>query len=183
MDVTTSARSPIYTTAARVLHWTTALLLIPLFGLGLSMTHVLEDGDFKLRVYSWHEWTGVTVFGLTAARLLWRLRHRPPPIALPAAERMARGFVHGAIYVVLIAQPITGWMMNSAFGFSLVYLGLVTVPDLVSENRDLALRLQWWHETLAIALFLLFLAHMGGVLTNHFVKRKDILGRMWRSSN
>jgi cytochrome b561 len=169
----------IYTRFARVLHWLTAVLLTVLFGLGLSMTEWLDDGDFKLRVYSWHEWTGVTVFGLTATRLWWRLRHPPPPIALPVGERIATGFVHGAIYLVLIAQPITGWMMNSAFGFSLVYLGVVPVPDLVAENRPLALQLQWLHAALATALFLLFLAHLGGVLLNHFVRRKKILERMW----
>jgi cytochrome b561 len=172
--------SVVYTRTARVLHWLTAVLLLVLFGLGLSMTELLEDGDFKLRVYSWHEWTGVTVFGLTGARFWWRLRHPPPPIDLPLLERITMGAVHAAIYLVLIVQPITGWIMNSAFGFSLVYLGVLPVPDLVAEDHDLARRFQWWHERLAILLFLLFLAHMGGVLMNHYGRRKEILGRMWR---
>lgn len=170
----------LYTRPARVIHWLTAVLLLVLFGLGLSMTELLEDGDFKLRVYNWHEWTGVTVFGLTAARLWWRTTHPPPPLELPAAERVAMGLVHGTIYAVLLAQPIIGWMMNSAFGFSLVYLGLVPVPDLVAEDHDLARRFQWWHQTLALALFVLFLAHLGGVLMNQLVRRTDILGRMWK---
>lgn len=163
-----------------MLHWLTAVLLLVLFGLGLSMTELLEDGDFKLRVYNWHEWTGVTVFGLTAGRFWWRLRHPPPPIDLPLLERIATGAVHAAIYLVLLVQPITGWMMNSAFGFSLVYLGVLPVPDLVAEDHDLARRFQWWHQTLAIVLFALFLAHVGGILLNQFARRKDILGRMWR---
>jgi cytochrome b561 len=172
----------LYTTPARIIHWLTAILLLALFGLGLSMTELLEDGDFKLRVYSWHEWTGVTVLGLTAARLGWRLRHPPPPLDLPVVERLVMRAVHAAIYLVLFVQPIIGWMMNSAFGFSLVYLGVVPVPDLLAEDHDVARQLQWWHQTLALVLVGLFLAHLGGVLMNQYLRGKNILGRMWNVS-
>ena len=64
-----------YTPLARALHWATAVLLLALFGLGISMTRWVPD-EQKIRVYSWHEWAGITVFALTALRLMWRLTHR-----------------------------------------------------------------------------------------------------------
>ena len=86
--------------------------------------------------------------------------------------------VYVAMYLVLIAQPIVGWLMSTAFGFPVVYLGLVPVPAPVSEDRALAERLQGVHETLAYVLVLLFAAHLSGVLYHHLVRRDAVLSRM-----
>ena len=124
-----------YPPLARALHWTTAVLLLALFGLGVSMTRWVPD-EQKIRVYSWHEWVGITVFALTALRLMWRLTHRPPPIDIPAWEKIAAGTVYVAMYLLLIAQPIVGWLMSTAFGFPVVYLGLIPIPAPVPRIKS-----------------------------------------------
>jgi cytochrome b561 len=170
---------PTYDRAARALHWLTAVMLVLLFGLGLSMTRWFEeDEELKLRVYSWHEWTGLTLFAITAFRLWWRLRHPVPPIDLPPIERIGSRFTYVAFYVILLLQPISGWLMNSAFGFTMVYLGLVPLPNLVPVDRPLALFLQRVHFTLAMLLLALTAAHAGAVLYHHLVQRDGVLRRM-----
>jgi cytochrome b561 len=171
------ATEPIYSRPARIFHWVTAALLLLLFGLGLSMTRWIE-GDWKLRVYSWHEWTGLTVFAISAVRLWWRIRHPAPPLDLPRLERLAAGFVHAAIYVILLSQPIVGWLTTSAFGFEIVYLNLVPLPMLVEENRELATRVQSLHFTLAMILAGLIAAHVAGVAYHHLIRRDSRLRRM-----
>jgi cytochrome b561 len=166
-----------YTRPARVLHWLTAALLVLSFGLGLSMTRVVPD-DQKIRVYSWHEWVGVTIFLATLARIAWRLAHRPPPLRLPWIERVGAGAVYITMYVVLITQPIVGWLMSTAFGFPVVYLGLVPLPQPVEADRDLAERLQQIHFTLAMLLAALFAAHLAGVLYHHLIQQDGVLRRM-----
>jgi cytochrome b561 len=166
-----------YTRTARALHWITAALLLLLFGLGISMTRWVPD-EQKVRVYSWHEWVGVTVFGLTAVRLWWRLRHPPPPIDIPRWERFVAGAVYVAIYGILFVQPIVGWLMSTAFGFPVVYLGLIPLPSLVPADPELAERLEVVHKTLAYGLAALFAAHLGGVLFHHLIRRDAILSRM-----
>lgn len=166
-----------YSRPARVFHWVTAALLVALFGLGLSMTRFIE-GDWKLRVYSWHEWTGLTVLALTSARLWWRLRHPGPPLDLPAAERIAAGTVHWAIYAILLAQPFIGWATTSAFGFEIIYLNLIPLPALVEADRDLAARLQSLHFTLAMTLAALIAAHLAGIAYHHLIRRDATLRRM-----
>jgi cytochrome b561 len=172
----------VYTRPARIFHWLTAILLIGSFGLGLSMTRVIGD-DMKLRVYGWHEWIGVTIFGVTIARLIWRLRHPAPPINLPAAEKFAAGLVYVAIYTILLVQPIVGWMMSSAFGFQVVYLGVLPLPLIVPEDRELAARLQTIHFNLAMGLAGLFVAHLAGVLYHHLIRQDGVLRRMLPLSN
>lgn len=166
-----------YGLPSRLAHWLTAALLVALFGLGLSMTRFIE-GDAKLRVYRWHEWVGLTVFAVTAFRLYWRTIHKPPPLDLPTFERLARRLVHAAIYLVLMVQPVVGWLMSTAFGFPVNYLGVIALPEPVPVDRALAERLQWVHFTLAMTLLGLFLAHMGGVLYHHLIRQDTVLRRM-----
>jgi cytochrome b561 len=156
-------------------------LLLVLFGLGVSMTRWVPD-ERKVQVYSWHEWAGITVFALTAVRLWWRLRHPPPPIDVPQWEKVVAGAVYVAIYLVLIGQPVVGWLMSTAFGFPVVYLGVLPLPAPVSEDRALAERLQGVHDLLALTLLLLFALHLGGVLYHHLIRRDAVLSRMLPSA-
>jgi cytochrome b561 len=166
-----------YTPAARFLHWATAALLLLLFGLGVSMTRWVPD-EQKIRVYSWHEWVGLTVFALTAIRLMWTLTHPAPPLTLGAGERIARRIVHGGIYAVLLTQPIVGWIMSCAFGFPVVYLGLVPLPIVVDADPELAARMQRLHDLLALALVGLFALHLGAIANHHLFRRDGIMRRM-----
>jgi len=171
----------VYSAPARWAHWVTALLLAALFGLGVSMTRWI-DGDAKLSAYAWHESLGLTVFALTAFRLVWRLGHRPPPFPLPWLERVGAQVVHALLYVVLVCQPLVGWMLTGSFGFQVNYLGLVELPNLVEEDKALAGRLQLLHVGLAWTLVALFGAHLSGVLYHHLGKRDGVLGRMLPSA-
>lgn len=53
-----------------------------------------------------------------AARLiLWRLTHTPPlPSVIPRWEVMASRLIHLALYGLLFAIPLSGWLMSSVKG-------------------------------------------------------------------
>ena len=68
-----------YTTTAKALHWSIAVLILGLLGLGFYMTG-LPLSPRKLQLYSWHKWAGVSVFLLAVVRLAWRATHRPPAL-------------------------------------------------------------------------------------------------------
>lgn len=177
-----SPEDHVYAWPARLAHWATALLLAVLFGLGLSMTRWIE-GDAKFSAYAWHESLGLSVFALTAFRLVWRLGHPPPPFPLPALERVGARAVHALIYLVLLCQPIVGWMLTGSFGFRVTYLGLIELPSLVENDRELATRLQTVHAGLAWTLFALFGLHLCGVLYHHLGKGDGVLRRMLPGSH
>lgn len=106
---------PTYHATAKALHWLTALAVFGLLGIGLWMTG-LPIGLQKLQVYNWHKWIGLVVLVLTAARLLWRWRHPPPPLpdTVTRWERALAPIGHWALLVLLLAMPASGWLMNSA---------------------------------------------------------------------
>src|SRR5213595_831521 len=107
-----------YTRPAILLHWLIALLIVGTFTLGLVMTDIPGLTPTKIKYYSWHKWAGVTVLALATLRLLWRLSHAAPPY--PASmrrwEHMAAHGLHGALYVLMFAVPLSGYFYTLAAG-------------------------------------------------------------------
>jgi cytochrome b561 len=168
-----------YTRTAVTLHWLIALLILAAFPLGLYM-HDLPLSPFKLRIYSYHKWIGITVLLLAIVRVTWRTTHRPP--AMPATmknwEKFAAESVHYLLYALIFAVPFSGWLMSSAMGFQTVWFGVLPLPDLVGKNKELADVLHEVHESLNYLMLGLVLAHMGAALKHHFIERDVVLIRM-----
>ena len=168
-----------FTPTAIALHWIAAVLILGNLAWGLYMVS-LEFSPAKLKYYSWHKWTGVTVFLLAAARLLWRLRHPAPalPAHMPQWESRAAHASHVLLYVLFFAGPLTGWLFSSAGGFQTVYLGVLPIPDLLGKDRELADVLKVVHRSTVYALGGLIAVHAAAALKHHFIDRDDVLTRM-----
>jgi cytochrome b561 len=168
-----------YTRTAVLLHWILALLIIGNFTFGLSIVD-LPLSPRKLRYFSWHKWTGITIFALSALRLLWRSRHAPPalPAAMPPWEARAAHVSHALLYVLFLAAPLSGWLYSSAAGFQTVYLGLLPIPDLLPRSAPLADALKLAHRTINYSLAGLVVLHAAAALKHHFVDRDPVLSRM-----
>jgi cytochrome b561 len=170
---------PRYELPAVVLHWAMALLIFCAFPVGLYMVD-LKLSPWKLRIYSYHKWIGVTVFLLVLARIAWRMRHAPPPLpaSVPAWERNFAGATHLLFYLLLVAIPLSGWLFSSAAGVQTVYLGLVPLPDLVPRDKMLADVLRFVHWYLNYSLAALVALHAAAALKHHFFDRDAVLARM-----
>ena len=168
-----------YTAPAIALHWLIAAGIAGTFGLGIYM-HELPLSPAKLQLYAWHKWAGVSLFVLMWARLAWRIGHPPPalPRAMPALLRRTAGAAHGLLYVLLLAIPVSGWLMSSAKGVPTVWFGVLPLPDLVARDAALGERLQAIHQTLNFTLLGLIVAHAAAALKHHYVNRDDVLTRM-----
>ena len=168
-----------YTPAAIAFHWILAVLIIGNLAFGLTIVD-LPLSPQKLRYFSWHKWTGVTIFLIASARLLWRLTHRPPalPPAMKPWERRLAQLGHVLLYVLFFAAPLTGWLFSSATGFQTVYLGVLPIPDLIAKNKELAEVLKLAHHWINYTLAAVIVLHAAAALKHHFVDRDDVLARM-----
>ncbi len=168
-----------YTTTAIALHWLVALLILSAFPLGLTMVD-LPLSPTRLQLYSYHKWVGVSVFLLVAARLAWRLAHTPPPLPadMPTWQHRASGIAHGALYGLMVAIPLSGWLMSSAKGFQTVWFGVIPLPDLLARNRELGELLAAVHQALNYTLAVLVVLHVVASLKHHFIERRPFLQRM-----
>lgn len=168
-----------YTATAIALHWIMAALLTGLFVVGLYM-HELPLSPWKLEIYSWHKWAGVTAFLLVLTRLAWRFTHRPPalPASMSASARLAAHAGHALLYGLMIAIPLSGWLMSSAKGFQTVYFGVLPIPDLLHKDKALGDLLLTVHQTLNLVLAATVIGHAAAALKHHFIDRDDVLARM-----
>jgi cytochrome b561 len=168
-----------YTATAIVLHWLMVVLLVTLFCVGLYMSD-LPVSPWKLKVFSWHKWAGVTVFLLVIVRLGWRVTHRPPalPSGMPEWQQWAARGGHALLYVLMFAVPLSGWLMSSAKGFQTVYFGVLPIPDLLHKNKELGELLETVHQTLAWTLAGVVTGHAIVAFVHHYVDHDDVLTRM-----
>lgn len=171
-----------YGTVAIALHWLIALLILGLMGVGVWMTD-LKPSPRTFEIYALHKSAGLLVLALAAFRLIWRATHRPPalPAGTPGWQALAAAGTHGALYALMLAMPVTGWLQHSAAGYPLSWFGLFKVPALIGRDREALAFWQQWHEWLAWALAALILLHVAAALKHHFLDRDGLLGRMWPS--
>lgn len=170
---------PVYDPTAKTLHWLTALLVIGLLIVGLWMVG-LPLSLQKAKVYSWHKWAGITVLALTVVRLVWRHVRPPPPLppTLAALDRRLAPWGHAALYLLLLAMPITGWLMSSAAGIPVVWFGMWQLPDLVAKDDGLFKSLQTAHHVLSRVLMAVLAIHVAAVVRHDVLRRDGVLRRM-----
>lgn len=175
-----------YSRVAMGLHWAIALLIVLEIGLGLRMEG--PPGAITFAVYQLHKSIGITILGLTLARIGWRLTHRPPsPGDGPAWERRLARAVHLGFYALLLAIPLSGWLIVSASrtGIDTVLFGLIPfphipgIPGLEPASRaaveDAA---ETAHRLLGYGLYGLLALHVLGALKHHVVDRDHGLARI-----
>ena len=168
-----------YTGVAIGLHWLIGLAILVSLGVGLYMVD-LSLSPTKLRLYSWHKWAGVTIFSLVLFRYIWRITHPPPPLShdMPHWQRMVAEATHYLLYALMIAIPLTGWLMSSAKGFQTVYFAVLPIPDLVNKNKELGETLTLVHRYLNFLMIAIIGAHICAALKHHFIDKDDLLRRM-----
>lgn len=169
-----------YTNTAIALHWLIAVLIIGTFALGLMMTDIPGLTPTKLRYFSWHKWAGVTVLLLAVLRLLWRLvNHAPPyPAAMPAWQKSAAHALHGLLYVLIFAVPLSGYFYTLAAGVPVVYFGLFELPVLIQPDPALKAVLKEVHYWLNMLMAGLVGMHVAAALKHLVVDRDGIMQRM-----
>jgi len=179
-----------YGTVAMTFHWIIALLVITNICLGLYMGELSRDDPMKFTVFQIHKSVGLTVLVLSVLRLLWRLVNPVPP--LPAGMNPALKFAahvsHFVLYFLIIAIPLTGYIMVSAspLGNGTSYFFLFDWPNLPLFTGMTRAQLHPIHETwetahvvLAWSAIVLVPIHIGAALYHGLIRRDGVLSRMW----
>ena len=97
---------------------------------------------------------------------------------MPRWQRIAAETSHFALYALMIAIPLSGWLMSSAKGFQTVYFGVIPIPDLLQKNKDLGETLALVHQALNFTMIGIVILHAAAALKHHFIDKDDILRRM-----
>ena len=164
----------------RTLHWLMALLILCALCLGVWASQ-LPRGDARSEVLFVHKSIGVTVLALVIIRAIARLALGTPDYAeaLGRLTSMAAGAAHLALYALMVALPLSGWVMSSAGGHEVSFFGLFTLPNLVGPDKALAEQAAGAHEFFAWAIGIVIALHLAATLWHVHVKRDTVFTRMW----
>jgi len=178
-----------YTRTAMILHWLIAVLMLVNVALIWSVGWLPDD---RVRpVIDAHKSFGITVLGLVLLRLLWRAANPPPPLpaAYPAWEKAAAHIAHIALYLLILALPLSGWMHDSAWkaaaDIPMYWFGLFQWPRIgwiMQIEPGLKERLHdvfgGIHVWLSYLLYALFVLHVGAALKHQWWDKHPELERM-----
>lgn len=180
-----------YTGLAIVLHWVVAVLMLGNVGLALAVDALPEE-NIRFAIDT-HKSIGITVLGLALLRILWRVGHRPPAWpegALTPAESRVSHVVHGLLYLLMLALPLSGWMHDSAWKAAdthpMTLFGLIEWPRIgwiMAQAPEFKEQLHGLfgeaHEVLAWGLYGLVGLHLVGALKHQLLDKQPTLQRMW----
>ena len=170
-------RAQRYGSTTILLHWLTLALLVGVYG-AIELREFYPRGSaLREGLKTWHYMLGLSVFGLVWLRILFRLLS-PAPATVEQGWRYAVSKVtHVALYVLMIAMPIAGWLILSAEGDAVPFFGL-ELPPLVGTDGALAERVEGLHELGGTIGYWLIGVHAAAALFHHYVLRDGLMARM-----
>jgi cytochrome b561 len=103
----------------------------------------------------------------------------PAPPAGSRWQLLAASATHAALYLLLLVIPLTGLFMQYFAAKPISVYGLWSLPAaLVSDIERFAI-LRELHGILTLLLMVLITLHIGAALYHQFVKKDQLLRRMW----
>jgi superoxide oxidase len=169
-----------YAASAMAFHWVMLALVVTAYTLILLRKDFPPGSNLREGLRAWHYMVGLSIFGLATVRLalrvfVWRTPtiHPPPPRYLVWLSIGA----HAAIYLMLVAMPISGWLILSVEGRAVPFWG-VNLPPLTGVDARLGMPLEELHELGGMAGYFLLGFHAAAALIHHFVMKDNTLLRM-----
>jgi cytochrome b561 len=164
---------------AQLLHWLIAFAIVGQMVLGWVMVS-WRLSPTKFELYAIHKSLGITLLLLVLIRLAWRAGNVTPqaPVRSPRWEIRAAGASHTLLYVLMLAMPLSGYLINSASNFPLMIWGVLPLPNLTGENEPLQLVAEYVHLVLFWTLAALVLLHAAAALRHHWALKDTVLRRM-----
>lgn len=169
-----------YSTVAITLHWVIAAAIIGMIFLGWNMEN--NENLFQL-----HKSIGITILILTIARIVWRMMNPVPPLPadMKPYEKTASHLVHFGFYVLLLALPLTGWLLVSTsyeFDVPTVLYGMVSWPDIPGvgflKNETGHGIIEFLHSKMAWVVIVLLALHVAGAIKHEIGSEEGVLKRM-----
>jgi len=171
-----------YTPTAKLLHWLVAGMVVVQFVLA-KLADLAGDADSAVRelaLLANHKSVGITILALVIVRLVWRQMNPPPPLpaTMPRWQVTASHASHWSLYVLLLAMPVSGWLMSSASAYSVSWFNLFQLPDFVAPNPEIKGVFEDAHEIIGKTLILVAAIHIVAAIKHALIDKDGVLQRM-----
>jgi len=163
-----------YGRVSRALHWITAILFIALIPMGIFGSMIPPSAWFISHYFVVHKTIGTLVLVLLAARLLWNLQSKRPELdpTLKPVERRWAHRVHAALYLLMLAVPVTGYVMTSLHGYG-TYLFAWELPSFLPKSKSYVFWGLFHKYLLPYLIYIVLGAHVLGALKHQLIDKHD----------
>jgi cytochrome b561 len=174
-----------YNNVTITLHWVMALGFVLMLGSGVAMEYIELGKSLKFKLFQWHKSGGVLLLIAGIVRLCWRQISRIPalPASITGLERRAAHAGHAMLYILMLAMPLSGWVMVSAsvFGLPTIVFGWFEWPHIpwIAQGKAVSELAGRAHFYLAIAFALTIAVHIAAVIKHARYDGLNLLPRMW----
>ena len=171
-----------YDTTAAWLHWISMVMLVALFAIAFymgSLDRTVEREAFR-QLVALHKSLGITLFFLILLRLGWRLGHKAPawPDDFPGWQRITANAVHHLLYLLLLLQPLSGYLSSSFSGYKTRLWG-VPLPHWGHKDEMLNKLFSDIHGVIGLILLVLVCVHVAAALYHNYAPSQlPLKGRM-----
>ena len=169
-----------YGLITKLLHWSIAILIIGLSGLGLYMVELTYyDRYYNLSLDS-HKALGVLVLELAIVKILWSSFNPSPNAAatLKTWEKAAAKVMHLVLYTMMVLIPVSGYAISTSQGKAVSFFGWYEVPAWlppIDNLNQIASEIHYWLAHITIALAGL---HIAAALKHQFIDADGTLKKM-----
>jgi cytochrome b561 len=170
-----------YGTARRVMHWTMAILILPMLVVGMAMIQPGWPRAVQNTMFILHKNIGSLLLLLIVLRVIIARRNPgdPLPDSLSVWQRRAAHASHGLLYVLMLVMPLSGYIRVRAGGFPIEALDRLGLPTLVPKSETLAATAKTVHELGAYAIAALLALHIAAALHHALILRDGTWSRIW----
>lgn len=161
------------------LHWFIFLLMIAIYAT-MEFRGIFDRGsDPRELMKTIHFMLGASLLFLVIIRIAARIFSITPEILPPLKPhlKILSKLMHLALYTLMIAMPISGWLILNAHGKAVPFFGL-ELPILITENKALGEQLHELHEIGAKLGYALIGLHTAAALFHHYIMKNNVLLRM-----
>jgi cytochrome b561 len=163
-----------------VLHWLLAIALFAQIGAGFALDTIApRNTPARAPVINLHKSCGIVLFVLIGLRLLWRLRHAPPPwpASMSAFERRATRIGHRALYACMLVMPLSGYIGSNFSKFGVVFFGIPLAPWGPADPAIYAV-FNGVHVATAFVFTALIAGHVAMALKHAWLDRDGVFARI-----
>ena len=161
------------------IHWSMALLIFFLFGLGIYMTDLSYMDPWYNKGPDLHRSVGILTFILLLFRIIWvTVNIKPTLVPMAKWEEVTALVVHWGFYPLLFIIMVSGYLISTADGRGVSFFSLFEVPPLISYKEVQEEVAGMVHYYLAIFTVGLAILHGAAALKHHFLDRDETLRRM-----
>jgi cytochrome b561 len=169
-----------YGAASITLHWLMLLLIAAVYLCIELRENYPKGSEIREALKVWHYCLGLSVLVLVWLRIGVRAFGPQPETRSETASwmRLSAKGVHFALYLLMVGQPLLGWLTLSAGGHSVLLFGFPLPLLIAKQSNTFADSIKEIHEIVGVLGYGLIALHAFAALFHHYIKRDNTLKRM-----